>query len=168
MFIETQNTIINSKKCLSCRRNLNYEFFGESKSSKDGFNSNCRMCRNQSRRQTYNESVEAIIFNLMDANQNRCPNFVNIKSKFICKAICIENWTEVTIKIEITKDTVMLKIVDLNNKTIFTYGFITENRCEKLLNKMRTHILKELHSRSLRLYKSSDELHTLKIDGLLG
>lgn len=168
MFIETQNTNSNSKNCLSCRRNLNYEFFGESKSSKDGFNSNCRICRNQSRRLSYNKSTEQIIFNLMDSNQNRCPNLTNSKYKFQSKAVCIENWTEVTVNIELTKSMVQLKIIDTNNKTIFNLGFLPENPSEKNLNAIRGYILKELHAKSLRLCNSSDEIHILKLEGLLG
>lgn len=168
MFIEAQNTISNTKKCLSCRRNLNYEFFGESKSSKDGFNSNCRICRNQSRRLYYNKSTEQIMFNLMDSNQNRCPNFTNLKYKFMSRAVSTENWTEVTIKIELTKFMVQLKIIDTNNKTIFNLGFMPENLSEKNLNAIRGYILKELHARSLRLCNSSEEIHILKLEGLLG
>lgn len=167
MFIETQNTIANTKKCLSCRRNLNYEFFGESRSSKDGFNSNCRLCRNQSRRLSYNKSTELFILNLNTSNQSRSPDLITLKNKFTSKAINTENWTEIYVWIEITKYSVKLSLIDIDNKPIFLLAFLTAVN-DKALNAIRKYILGELLLRSLRLYDSSDEIHMLKVNDLLG
>ena len=166
MFTQTQNT--NLKQCLSCRRNLNYEFFGDVKSSKDGFNSNCRLCRNQSRRLSYNKSTELFILNLKASNQSRCPDLLNLKDKFTSKTTNTENWTEINISIEVTKTSVKFKLVDKDNKPIFHLEFLTDENHTKSLNAIRTYILNELFIRSLRLYDSPDEIHMLKVNGLLG
>ncbi len=159
MFIEAQNT--NSKKCISCKRILNYEFFGHSKTTKDGFNSNCRLCRNQCRRFQYGSPNEELHFNLQKNNDAKIPVTFCENISFTPNAISTNNLTRYFINIKIDDCFVCYEIKDANQNWIYHSRFFIPINKADFFNKIRSAILNDLTARSLRLFDTEDELSFL-------
>lgn len=157
MFIEAQNT--NSKKCLSCKRTRNYEYFGHSKTSRDGFNSNCLVCRNQIRRLQYGKSSEDIIFNLHLNNDKKLSSQFTEDIQLKTKAVLINNLTHFLVSIEINDCYLCYEITDQSRQNWICHSkFLIQVGQVDSLEKIKLFILNDLSNKSLRLFDTEDEL----------
>lgn len=152
----SQNT--NSKKCISCRRALNYEFFGESRQSKDGFNSYCRGCRNQKRRIHYGRSNETYLLNLNESNKARLNKLYNLDGIDIdLRALCLNHSETLKVRIKINDILVLFHIIDANENTVLKFELLIQIDHTKSLQLIKRIILDELLNRSLRIIESEEE-----------
>lgn len=167
--VSTQSHNTNSKKCISCRRTLNYEFFGESRQSKDGFNSYCRECRNQKRRLNYGSTNEPYILNLSRSNEDRLNKlYVSENAELDLKALCLNQGTSHQVKIKINEISVLFHIIDSNSNTVLKFDILIQIDRYGSLQLIRKFILQELLVRSLRLFETDEEKLNLLYPDLLG
>jgi len=158
---KSQNT--NLKTCLSCHRNLNYEFFGDSRTSKDGFNSYCRECRNQTRRIAYGKAIEELRFNLKDNNEMNLVKPFGANLEFSSEAICVTDWKIYQVNIQIKDYSGFYEIRDSNqNVPMRSEFFFEESDGDAILQKLRLYINENLSSRSLRLFNNAHDIESLR------
>lgn len=159
MLIQTQST--NSKKCISCKRILNYEFFGHSKTSKDSFNPCCRNCRNQARRLKYGSLNEELYFNLKKNNDSKIPSTLCENMNFLLNAISTKDSTRYFLNIKIDDTFVYYEIKDESQNWIFRAKFFIQINRADFFQKIRTFILNDLTDMPLRLFETEKEIEFL-------
>ena len=156
MFIQAQNT--NSKECISCKRILNYEFFGHSKTSKDSFNQCCRNCRNQARRLQYGSQNEELHFNLRKNNDIKIPVTLCENTSCETNAILTNDLTRCYVRIKTDDCIISYEIHNTNSSLLYSFKFFIPIDRVQFFEKVRTSILNDLSARSMRLYDTEDEL----------
>ena len=156
MLIQTQST--NSKKCISCKRILNYEFFGHSRTSKDSFNPCCRNCRNQTRRLKYGSLNEELYFNFKKNNDSKIPVALHENMSFLLNAISTNDLTRYFINIKIDDCFVCYEIKDAAQNWIYHSRFFIPINKADFFNKIRSAIVNDLTARSLRLFDTENEI----------
>ncbi len=160
MSTQSQNT--NLKKCNSCRRTLNYEFFGISKLTFDGFNSKCRPCRNQNRRISYGKSIEPYLLNLKRNNETYLEYFnESLYNDYILYAINLTNEEPLKVNIKINETTVSVHVSNKKEDSIIKFDILIQIEREQSLNSIKKFILQELLYRSIRLTKSEEEIFNI-------
>ena len=152
----SQNT--NSKPCISCRRILNYEFFGDSRTSKDGFNSYCRQCRNQKRRLHYGRSDEPYLLNLEANNEGRLlKGLFEAEHQGFLKAFSLDDGTVYQLEVKTTSFSVLFHMSEPSGKSVLNFEFLIQLDRQASLERMRRFLVQELSNRRLRLAESDDE-----------
>ena len=156
MFIQAQST--NSKRCISCKRILNYEFFGHSRTSKDSFNPCCRNCRNQTRRLKYGSLNEEQYFNLKKNNDSKIPVALRENMSFLLNAISTHDLNRYFLNIKIDDSFVCYEIKDDSQNWIFHAKFFIQLNRADFFKKIRSYIVNDLTARPLRLFDTENEI----------
>ncbi len=153
---QSQNT--NSKRCISCRRILNFEFFGDSRTSKDGFNSYCRQCRNQKRRLHYGRSDELFILNLDRNNECRLlKSVVDGEQTTLMKAFSLNDGAIYVIETKISQFSFMFQMSDLLEVPILSFEILIQVDRRQSLDRIGRFLVQELSKLRVRLCDSDEE-----------